>query len=222
MGYTTDFSGKFDLDKPLTMPHFAFLKKFNKTRRMKRDAKKAAKLPDTTRADVELPVGDEGAYFVAGVGFMGQDKDASVVDGNKPPKGQPGLWCQWTPSENGKHIEWDGGEKFYDYVEWLNYIITHFLKPWGYVLNGRVTWQGEEHGDIGTIIVKDNVVNTVPGHVPVEKDAINKDEEFDEFLQDACMKLNDLWVQFGGTEMKSGELTALNDTLTAFFGDKRS
>jgi hypothetical protein len=34
-------------------------------------------------------------------------------------------------------------------------------------------------------------------------------------------KFCNLWVRFGGSEMKTTELQALNDTLTAFFGDKR-
>jgi hypothetical protein len=173
MGYTTDFKGRFDLDKPLTPEHAAYLTKFSETRRMKRDAAKAEALPDPVRLAAELPIGDEGAYFVGAPGFMGQHEDDSVLDGNLPPgQGrdgysrtkpagcQPGLWCQWIPTEDGRGIEWNQGEKFYEYVEWLKYLIAHFLKPWGYVLSGRVTWQGEEHGDHGTIIVENNEVRT--------------------------------------------------------------
>lgn len=161
MGYTTDFFGKFNLDKPLTVAHAAYLKKFNETRRVKRNPDKAATLQDPVRTNVELPVGDEGGYFVGGVGFRGQGDDASVTNGNKPPNGQPCLWCKWTPSADGNHIEWDQGEKFYYYVEWLKYIITHFLQPWGYVLNGQVKWQGEDKSDIGTIVVENNAVRIV-------------------------------------------------------------
>jgi len=37
MGYTTDFSGSFDLNKPLDDETYSFLCKFNETRRMARN-----------------------------------------------------------------------------------------------------------------------------------------------------------------------------------------
>ena len=128
---------------------------------MKRNAKFAATLPDPFRNAVGLPIGNEAEYFVGGVGDFGQDDDLSVIDHNDPPKNQPGLWCQWVPSADGEGIEWNGGEKFYYYVEWLNYIIKNFLIPWGLVLNGTVKWRGEDFNDAGKIIVKDNVVSKV-------------------------------------------------------------
>lgn len=73
----------------------------------------------------------------------------------------PGIWCQWVPSEDGESIEWDGNEKFYDYTAWLVYIIEKFLKPWGLILSGSVTWHGEDPGDSGVIYAKDNRVKAV-------------------------------------------------------------
>ena len=46
-------------------------------------------------------------------------------------------------------------------------------------------------------------------------------EQFDSFLQQACMELNDIWGAFGGNEMGHHELMVLNDVLTQFFADKR-
>ncbi len=168
MGYTTSFEGKFNLDKPLSPNHRGYLKKFNETRRMGRDSVKAAALPDPLRLAVGLPIGTQGAYFVGGTGFAGQDRDDSIIDYNDSPKEQPGLWCQWTPNEDGTAIEWDEGEKFYNYVEWLQYLIQHFLKPWGYTLNGQVEWPGEEQGDIGKIVVTDNEVVVKAGRIVFE------------------------------------------------------
>jgi hypothetical protein len=160
MGYTTSFQGEFAVTPALKVKHFNYLKAFSETRRMKRDHDKAALLSDKVRAKVGLQVGIDGAYFVGNTGNFGQDHDDSISDYNSPPFGQPGLWCQWTPSEDGEAIVWDEGEKFYDYVEWLKYLIENFLSPWGYKLNGEVMWQGEEQGDVGKIVVKDNVVTT--------------------------------------------------------------
>lgn len=158
MGYHTSFDGEFAITPTLTPEHLAFLKAFNETRRMHRNAAKAETLSDPARTAVGLPVGPQGAYFVGGQGFMGQDDDASVVDYDDPPSGQPGLWCQWVPNEAGTALAWDEGEKFYDYVEWLAYLIEHFFKPWGYVLDGVVEWDGEDRKDVGTITVTGNEI----------------------------------------------------------------
>lgn len=147
MGYTTDFSGRFELNKPLTPKMQEFLTRFNETRRMARNVE---------------GFGIEGEFYVFGKGSFGQDNEPNVIDFNKAPRTQPGLWCQWTPSSDGKGIEWDGGEKFYAYTEWLVYLIHKVLAPNGYVLNGTVQWQGEDTGDVGEIIVEDNRVYTEP------------------------------------------------------------
>lgn len=158
MGYHTDFEGAFTLDKPLTEAQRTYLNKFASTRRMHRSESKVAELPDPVREAVGLPVGLDGGYYVGGTGFMGQDNDDSVNDHNHEPLGQPGLWCQWVPNEDGTCIEWDGGEKFYHYVPWIKYIITHFLRPWGYTLNGTVSFRGENFNDVGDIVITNNEV----------------------------------------------------------------
>ena len=169
MGYTTDFEGEFELDKTLKPEHKKYLELFSHTRRMKRNPQKVEDFNDIPREAVGLPIGVDGEYFVSGKddGFIGfrQTKAESVIDYNSPPANQPGLWCQWIPSNDGKSIEWDGNEKFYEYVEWLEYIIKHFLKPWGYVLNGEVKWFGEDREDVGLIIVKNNMVSTKSGTI---------------------------------------------------------
>lgn len=163
MGYTTDFDGVFTLDRPLSDEHKRYLRRFVETRRMARNPEIAATLSDPERIAVGLPIGEEACFFVGGSGFRGQTDDASVIAHNKPPAGQPGLWCQWVPTDDGTGIAWDGGEKFYAYVEWITYIVAKFLKPWGYVLNGEVLWQGEDSGDFGKIVVTDNEVAVKQG-----------------------------------------------------------
>lgn len=119
MGYTTNFSGYFKFDKPLSVEHLRALEDFA------HDNHNLQEL------------------------LNGQEDDSS--DGHD--------YCQWVPDEEGETLVWDGGEKFYDYVEWLEYLIVHFLKPWGYTLNGEVEWKGEQAGDLGKIIVTDNLVD---------------------------------------------------------------
>ena len=145
MGYTTEFNGRFNLDKQLTDTDMEFLSKLASTRRMKRN--------------VDPEYGVEGEFFVDGKGFMGQDhNDETIIDYNNPPSTQPSLWCQWVPTSDRRGIEWDCGEKFYGYDEWLQYICDKILAPKGYILNGAVEFRGEDWVDAGLLICEDNKV----------------------------------------------------------------
>lgn len=149
MGYTTDFNGQFTLNKKLDDETYDLLIGLNETRRMKRN--------------VDPKYGCDGEFYVENRNNFGQDREGNIVDYNTPPRTQPGLWCQWRPTEDRLQLEWDQGEKFYGYVEWIVYLIDKILAPRGYVLNGIVNWSGEEMGDIGSIIVEENKVRTVEG-----------------------------------------------------------
>lgn len=163
MGYTTDFYGSVTFNKPITEELKNYINKFGETRRMKRDVEKIKKtFPDWEKNCFNGNLGVDGEYFVGGNGFMGQDRDDSIVDYNYPPETQPGLWCQWMIDDDG-NLVWDGGEKFYEYGEWLTYLIENFLAPSGYVCNGEIEFQGEDMNDFGTIHVKDNVVTVEYG-----------------------------------------------------------
>lgn len=162
MGYTTDFEGSFKLTPALSAKQVSYLNAFANTRRMVRDAAKCQQVNDPLREAVGLPVGPQGEFcvFSHDKAFMGQDKDATVIEYNDAPHNQPGLWCKWVPTENGECIEWDGCEKFYDYVEWIKYINDNFLKRWGITINGEVKWYGEEPEDVGTIYAKNGHIFT--------------------------------------------------------------
>lgn len=163
MGYTTDFEGSFTCTPALNADQIAYLKAFAETRRMKRNPTIAEQYEDILRVRLDLPIGIEGEYFVGGFGSFGQDDDRSVIDHNSPASTQPGLWCQWTPNEDGTEIEWDGGEKFYSYIDWIKYINDNFLKKWGIVLNGKVEWEGEDSDDIGAIIAHEGEIRSHEG-----------------------------------------------------------
>ena len=143
MGYQTDFSGAWEITPPLTEEHREFLVKFNETRRMTRD--------------VDPKYGTEGEWYVDGTGLFGQDHDDTVVS-DRPPSTQPGAWCQWVPSKTGDYYGWDGNEKFYDYVEWIKYLVKNWFTPHEYKLNGRVSWFGEDREDMGRIDIMDNEI----------------------------------------------------------------
>lgn len=162
MGYSTDFVGVFRLDRELDAETKALLEGLNRTRRVKRCVGQLAKMHNITLEEAQEKWGVEGEFYYNPSDFedFGQTEDSSIIDNNKPPSTQPGLWCQWVYNQNGgmNVIEWDGGEKFYDYIEWIEYLISKILQPRGYVLNGSVEWQGEDRDDQGRILIEENQV----------------------------------------------------------------
>jgi len=172
MGYTSDFTGYVTVEPPLNESEVAFLSKFSGTRRMHRD---------------------KGPYYVDNAGFAGQDREDDILDYNRPPEGQPSLWCSWAFAggdvdpgyapdvDFGSAIFWDGAEKFYCSSEWMAYIINHFLKPgavastsgdpqfkdftFNHTVNGEISVQGEDAEDVWRIVVEDTVVKVAEGYI---------------------------------------------------------
>lgn len=167
MGYTTDFDGEVEVSPPLNEAEAAYLRKFSETRRMDRE---------------------RGPFFVGGEGYRGQGESGDVRDNNASPAEQPGLWCQWVPNEDGTALEWDRGEKFYESVDWMEYVIDTFLKPgctveklmedgqlateiaeqfsaftFDHVCNGEIAAQGEDPDDMWLLKVTDNGVEQLDG-----------------------------------------------------------
>lgn len=158
MGYTTEFSGNLYTNKPVTDEFLNYINRFAAIRHMERDEEKVKLLyPDWAKHCFRYgELGNGGQYFVGGNGMEYADK--SVLNINGPAPGVPGLWCQWVMPTNCQ-LTWDGGEKFYDYFEWLEYLIEHFFAPSGYILNGEIAFQGEDIEDFGIISVKNNKAN---------------------------------------------------------------
>lgn len=154
MGYTTDFSGAFSIAPSLEAKHRAYLRRFCEMRHMSLKPTGEG-LKDPIRKAVGLPFGREGEFCTV----MLEHGQPEIIDYNEPPLGVPGLWCQWEAA-SCTTLQWDGGEKFYNYVEWLEYLIEHFFRPWGYELNGQIEWTGEDRDDRGTIGVRRNEVRT--------------------------------------------------------------
>lgn len=75
----------------------------------------------------------------------------------KPDNG----YNQWTPNKDGTAMVWNDGEKFYDYAEWLQWLIDYYFKPRNIELRGRINYQGEEIGDVGYLeVLEDQHVRT--------------------------------------------------------------
>ncbi|GIG86208.1 hypothetical protein [Plantactinospora endophytica] len=177
MGYETRFTGRVGISPPLNPAEIRYLTRFADVRHMDRT---------------------KGPYFVDGGGYAGQDVEPDVRDVGKPPPGQPGLWCQWIPSEDGATLGWDEEEKFYEAERWMAYLIDTFLRPgatlagelaapvagrvyaeefagfsFDHVVDGVIEAEGEEPDDRWRLAVRDNVVYVVRHAVPPEYDEID-------------------------------------------------
>lgn len=161
MGYSTWFSGSLKFNKEVSEELREYINRFSSVRHMSRDNDKIKEIyPNWKELCFLGEIGNNGEYFAPISKNHGQEHDNSILDYNRSGS-CPGLWCQWI-IENDELI-WDEGEKFYNYVEWLHYLIDNFFDPLGYVLNGEITWDGEDSDDIGTITVTDNYVEVEYG-----------------------------------------------------------
>lgn len=88
MGYTTEFDGIFHLSEPLFDSQVLYLLAFSSSRRVKRNVNVLQNVPDYARVAVDLPLGEEGCYFV-NEKWTNPDSDESIIDYNRPPLGQP-------------------------------------------------------------------------------------------------------------------------------------
>lgn len=173
MGYTTDFEGSFDITGKMDKHFVNYIERFAATRHMVRDNEKIKELfPNWKEYTFDGEnLGVDGEYFLTPDYRKNMGIDDSVLDHNRPSQTQPELWCQWVldldneadlenndVNEFTGRLEWDGGEKFYCYVEWLEYLVINFFAPMKLELNGTVLAVGESTGDASYIIVSKNKV----------------------------------------------------------------
>lgn len=169
MGYNTEFEGSFEFEEKLSDEMIQYINRFSTTRRMKRNVEKIKEThSDWKKLSFNGDLGKDGEYFVGDSECIldwksenNNDDDPSIIDYNEPPATQPGLWCQWIVSLDGKYLEWNGNEKFYNYVEWLNYLITHFFTPNNIFINGSIMWRGDDFNDMDKITVEHNKITVI-------------------------------------------------------------
>ena len=70
----------------------------------------------------------------------------------------PSHNCSWIYDSKSQSIKWDGQERFYNYVEWIIWIIEGILRPRGYVLDGMIHFRGMCVRDQGMIMIENNEV----------------------------------------------------------------
>lgn len=95
--------------------------------------------------------------------FLGEDsRDKPELTRHGAPSG----YCQWElrPDPDNSELEclkWDGGEKFYDSFEWMQFIVEKVLTD--YTCNGVIEAQGEELSDRWLLVVENSKVSQHQG-----------------------------------------------------------
>ena len=150
MGFSTDFVGHIDIEPPLNDSEIAYLLAFAASRR--HDRGDPYEVPGNPRAAIGDGPVDE-SY-------------------NRPPEGQPDLWCDWQVCWDGCCITWSGKEKSYAMEPWLRYVIDHFLREgahaaedarfedftFDHVLTGTLVGCRRDNKELFAIHVHDNTV----------------------------------------------------------------
>ena len=166
-----DYEGLISLDRQLSEEHAAYLVAFTESRHMRRDPLGiVATYPDPIREKAGLPLGVDAGYFVGGT--TASEWNSPPPDWLVPPAGQPENWCSVALSADSMGLEIAKQVSTKYVMEWLVYIIDHFLEPWGYIANGQMKWWGSSMGDTGIIVVNNNKVSRMFGRVVYDIDYI--------------------------------------------------
>ena len=171
MGYTTYFNGGFYFNKEVDEKLKEYIDKYSYTRHMSYDTSLIKeKIPFWRAFTLNGDLGKNGALIADKQRLLDDFHGEFVKDYNDNGV-CPGLWSHWVIEDN--QLVWDEGEKFYNYIEWLEFYITHFFEPYDLVLNGVAYFYGEERGDCGYIIIDENHISSYYA----------EDIEFEELLE---------------------------------------
>lgn len=173
MGYDTNFSGELVMSRRLTEPEHEYLSAFLDTAHYARDTSKLEGIPDPLREAVGLPLGDQGCFFMGRdesvASYMIQYEDTLLEDYDYgPPVNLPDYGTDWYLGGlmDGRDVlRHEDGKSRGLYTDWLAWLVENILTPWGISLNGEVTWDGDDEGDMGRIVCTPAVTVAGPlGH----------------------------------------------------------
>lgn len=167
MGYTTWFEGGLTPNKPFKKEFVNYINDFSEKRHEPRDVEIIKRSdPDWAKHCLDGNLGPYGMYYVGDFdeGVIDHSFNKGIIDHSLAKSYTcPGYWCDWVINKNTGMVEWNDSEKFYNYIEWLKFLVDNFFEPAGYKLNREIFWEGEEREDNGVIVVKDNNIYTYNG-----------------------------------------------------------
>jgi hypothetical protein len=149
MGYNYFYSGGVGLDKPLDEKTKKLIERLCLVNRVKRDVSKI----DSDPKDY----GVEGEFHL---NLTNNTNCESTIDELDPPSSPPDTSSCWKYDAKGNfmYVDDNYNGSWEDVMQWLNYYITKIFKPRGYILDGKICYDGEERDDGGSIICQHNKV----------------------------------------------------------------
>ena len=143
-GDCTELEGYFKVNKPLDEETQFIIRGLRHGMSHRRDSQQLA-----NHLGISLEVCFKN-YGVDGQLYM-EDNDIAVMPRQRHEEeripNQPSTRFSWKYFPEEQAIRWDRSEKFYCYVEWIQYLIDYVLAPRGYVLNGHVeTFNDADNG----------------------------------------------------------------------------
>jgi hypothetical protein len=167
MGYSTTFTGHLDLSTPLNDHQQKFLDYFVNCRQcIYKQLHDNHPIFEMIK-NCNLPMKKE--YLVSD-----NDHDVKLFNDHT---GKPSLNCDWIVEDN--QLKWNENEKFYNYLEWLQYLIDNFFNVWNIKLNGIMDYKGEDLGDCGTIVVNDSIITITTQNIDCQKSSLLFKKKFD-------------------------------------------
>jgi hypothetical protein len=169
MGYNTKFKGSLKLSKTLTKEQQKWFNDWTTIRKKHYDSNKLMEHYKGV-GSLDGDYGENGEFF----GYIPNElRDGDNVwksdysqwvngssdlmfpiegKNNDSPSNQPSLWNNWMIV--GDELFYNDGDKFYGYIEWLEYIRTKILSKWGITFEDgyKIKWRGEDKGDRGSIV----------------------------------------------------------------------
>ncbi len=143
------YTGRLSLDRPLSDEHNRYLEAYMRMRHSTACHSLVAETLDAARVREDAGLPREARYVVD----LAQDAIISCVGSDSGEC--PALWCDWRLTHDRRALICRPGKRD-DQLSWPEYIVTHFLAPWGYRVNGLVRWQDDDdegEGDSGAVRV---------------------------------------------------------------------
>lgn len=176
MGYNTDFDGEIKINPALPKDIANYIRDFSRVKHIKRDPEVVPSLNDGKGLSYCFNgnPGPDGCYYIG--------KDESLGTGEEELDGLS-LWCDFTVSQDGSEIMWNQSSRTIKALEWISFLINHFIAPFGHVCNGTIECCGDNFDDKWEICVENNEVtrNEIIADVQicVEGDAVSLVDPYD-------------------------------------------
>lgn len=174
MGYYTEYYGELHFNKPVSKPLSDYLSAFFSTDHNQRDVSLITEFLQKRNIplSVILPpslseIGTDGKFFVDRNNSPIHNADNQfIIDSKTPADDCPSTWCNFSYyDEENCLMPGDGYNTAATCAAWLKWLITYLFQPEDLILNGIISYEGENSDDKGFIHVSNNRVHLFSNNI---------------------------------------------------------